>query len=615
MKDPLLDFYERELGFIRQEGREFARRYPKIAGRLRLSDAENIEDPHVSRLIEAFALLCARLRIKMEDEFPEICHSLLQSLYPQYLAPIPPISICQLKLTDLSLDVPTGRLHRRGERLETEPIEGVQCVFRLCYDTQVLPLAIQSAEYLEPPLPFEVEPSWKNMVQAAVRIRLTSQSEKLALNAIRFKNLRLYLGGSTALGNELYEAFFRNALGIGLYKPRSPRGTSISSQAIVPVGFDRDQGLLDEDPRTIKAYSLLWDFFACPEKFRFVDLELDEVWATAAGAEEYVDVVILLRKTNQTVRRELRNDTIRLSCSPIINLFEHRAEPFHLTENQTEYRIIPTSRNPQAMEVISIDRVSASSPGGQEQRIFTPFYLPSHHQLAQPESMYWHAVRRRRLSEESEGDRGTEVYLTLVDLFSQPQSFAEWTMHVTTTCCNRDLVAKLPFGVGRPKVSLRDGGKSISVELLTPPTPTVRPFSRDEFYWRLISHLSLNHLTLVDEKNGAEALREILFLYNPNHSEESKRAIQSIQSVTYSRGVARVTSKSGSGFCRGIDIELIVDEERLVGMGPFLFATILGRFFALFSTINSFTRLTVRTLAGGEPLFVGKALAGDRHLL
>lgn len=615
MKDPLLDFYERELAFIRAEGREFARRYPKLAGRLRLSDAENIEDPHVSRLIEAFALLCARLRIKMEDEFPEICHSMLQALYPQYLAPIPPVTICQLKLTDLSLDVPTGRQHRRGERLETEPVDGVQCAFRLCYDTQVLPLTIQSATYIEPPLPFDVEPSWKNSVQAAIQLRLASQSEKLPLNKMRFQHLRLYLGGSTALGNELYEVFFRDALGIGLYQPKSSQGTWLPNQAICPVGFERDQGLLDEDPRTIKAYNLLWEFFACPEKFRFVDLKLDDVWANAAGDGEYVDLVILLKKTNQVVKRELQSDTLRLSCSPIINLFEHRAEPFRLSENQTEYRIIPTARKPQGMEVISVDRVSASGPGGQEQRKFTPFYLPSHHQQAQSEAMYWHSTRRRRLSEEAEGDRGTEVYLTLVDLCSRPQSFAEWTLHVTTTCCNRDLVARLPFGGGRPKVALRDAGGAITVEFLLPPTQTVRPVKPDEYFWRLISHLGLNHLTLSNNQNGAEALREILSLYNPNNSEESKRAIQSIQSVSYNRGVGRMVSDVGTGFCRGIDIEVIVDEERLVGMGPYLFSTVLNNFFALFATINSFTRLTVRTLAGGDPLFVGKAITGDRHLL
>ncbi len=615
MKDPLLDFYERELGFIREEGREFARRYPKIAGRLRLSDAENIEDPHVSRLIEAFALLCARLRIKMEDEFPEICHSMLQALYPQYLAPIPPISIGCLKLTDLALDVPEGRHYRRGERLETEAVDGIQCPFRLCYDTQVLPLAIVSAEYLEHPLPFEIDPSWKNIAQAAIRLRISSQSEKLPLRLMHFEHLRFYMGGSTALGNELYEAFFRDAVGVALYRPKESRGISLPSHAIGPVGFAEGQGLLDEDPRTMKAYSLLWDFFASPDKFRFADIKLGDIWSKAVGTAEYVDLVILLKRTNPFIQRELRNDTLRLGCSPLINLFEHRAEPFRLTGNKTEYRIIPTSRKPQGMEVISVDRVTASSPGGQEQRKFKPFYLPSHHQQSSDTEMFWHSTRRRRLSEEAEGDRGTEVYLTLVDLYSQPQSLSEWTLHVTTTCCNRDLVGRLPFGGGRPKITLRDAGGAIAVELLTPPTQTLRPLNPDEYYWRLISHLGLNHLTLADNKNGAEALREILTLYNPNDNEETKRAIQSIESVSYKRAVGRMNADMGSGFCRGMDIEVVVDEERLVGMGAFLFATILDHFFALFATINSFTRLTVRTLAGGEPLLVGKARTGDRQLI
>ena len=161
---------------------------------------------------------------------------------------------------------------------------------------------------------------------------------------------------------------------------------------------------------------------------------------------------------------------------------------------------------------------------------------------------------------------------------------------------------------------LQNAGGAVSVELLTPPTNTLRPADADEYYWRLISHLGINHLTLLDNENGAEALREILRLYNPNNSEETKRAIQSIESVTYRRAVGRLQSEFGAGFCRGLDIEVRVDEERLVGMGPYMFATVLDRFFSLFSTINSFTRLSVRTLTGTE-LFMGRARAGDRFLL
>ncbi len=616
MKDPLLDYYERELGFIREEGREFARRYPKIAGRLRLSDAENIEDPHVSRLIEAFALLCARLRLKVQDEFPEVCHSLLQSLYPQYLAPIPPIAICQLKLTELAMDLPQGRMHRRGERLESEPVDGTQAAFRLCYDTQVLPISIDSVEYLEHPLPFEVESTWKNQVEATIRIRLSSKSEKLPLELIQFECLRFFLGGTTALGTELYEAVFGDLVGVTLYNPKRAFYRSLPTTAARHVGFDRDQTLLDSDPRNVSSYQLLWEFFAAPEKFRFVDIKLDDIWQNAVRGAEYVDLVLLLKKSNPVVKRELRPDSIRLGCSPIINLFEQRAEPFRLTGNKTEYRIQPSSRKPMGMEVVSIQSVTATSPGGSESKIFKPFFLPSHHsQSVNDEALYWHSSRRRRLAKDAEGDRGTEVFLTLVDLHAEPLSIPDWTLHVSTVCCNRDLVARLPYGGGRPKMTLREAGGAVAVELVTTPTPTRRPINSDEYYWRLISHLSLNHLSLSENETGATALREILMLYNPSDSEETKRAIQSIESVNYSRTIGRTASGHGTGFCRGIGISLLVDEERLVGMGPFLFATVLDYFFSLFATINSFTKLEVRTLGRTEPLYQGRPRTGTKCLL
>ena len=615
MNDPLLEFYERELGFIREEGREFARRYPKIAARLRLSDAETVEDPHVARLIESFALLCARLRLKMEDEFPEICQSMLQTLYPQYLAPVPPVSICQLSLTDLSSEVPFGRRHRRGERIETEAIEGQQCVFRLCYDTQVLPLAITSAEYLTHPLPFHIEPSWKNEVNAALRLRLVCASDKLKLNQLEFDKLRLFLGGSTVCGNELYQAIMRDALGIALYPDKQPHGTSLSREVVSAVGFDEQQGLIDDDARTLKSYRLLWEFFVAPEKFRFVDIELGNVWQQAVGDSE-VDLVVLLRRAQPTVQRDLRVDTIRLGCTPVVNLFSQHAEPIRLTESQTEYRVIPSARRPYGMELYSVDRVTASSPGGQEQTTYKPFHMPSHETSAAQPERYWHSSRRRRMSEDAEGDRGTEVYLTLVDLHSKGALDSEWTLHVMTTCCNRDLVARLPFGGDRPKVSLREAGGAVAARLITPPTPTRRPVGADEYYWRLISHLTLGHLSLAENGgHGAEALREILRLYNPTSEDEAQRAIQAIQTINYRRSVGRLSSDFGAGFCRGVDIDLTVDEERLVGMGAYLFASVLDHFFSLFATINSFTRLTVRTVGDNQPLYVGRPRAGTRFLI
>src|SRR5215813_13538645 len=104
MRDELLGYYERELGFIRQMGAEFADKYPKIAGRL-LLEPDKCEDPHVERMIEAFAFLSGRVHLKIDDEFPELTESLVNVLYPAYLAPIRSMSI-----TVFSLDQQQGNL-------------------------------------------------------------------------------------------------------------------------------------------------------------------------------------------------------------------------------------------------------------------------------------------------------------------------------------------------------------------------------------------------------------------------------------------------------------------------------------------------------------------------
>lgn len=614
MKEPLLDFYERELAFIQEEAREFARRYPNRAEGLRLSGTEHVEDPHVSRLIHSFALLCARLRIKMQDEFPEICQSLLQALYPQYLAPIPPVSVCQLQLADASLDVPTGRIVARGERLDTDPVDGVSCQFRTCYETQLLPIAVTSIDYVDRPFPFPVPTDWKGNVEAALRIKLKSQSEKLALGDMKFEGLRFYLTGSAALSNELFEAICRDTTGVLIRSNTNTECSRVARQCVQPVGFANDEGILDHDARTIKSFRLLWEFFACPFKFRFVNLKIGSQWKQAVGAGNEAEILILLNKARPVIQREVKNDAMRLGCSPVVNLFSQSAW-LRLTEYQSEYRIVANSSRPQAAEVVSVDSLHVSNPGGVQRRLCKPFYLPSHHAASTDEPIYYHCSRRRLLNAEIEGDRGTEVYLTLVNLKDEPESLKNWIAHIQMTCCNRDLASKIRVAENRHKIVLRSAGSAVSVDMLLSPTLTLRPLVPEAHYWRLLSHLALNHLSLTNSPDGADALREILNLYNPHGGDDLKRAIQAVEGVSYERVVRRLPTSMGTGFCRGIQIELVVDEERLAGLGRYLFALVLDNFFSQYATINSFTQLLVREKSAQVPYYQGPPRAGDRELI
>src|SRR5882672_1666537 len=149
MADELLTYYERELAFIRQMGAEFAAQYPKIAGRLQIQ-ADKSEDPHVERLIQAFAFLAARVRHKLDDEFPEITEALLNVLYPHYLAPLPSMSLVQFVLDPDRGPLTDGYLLERGAMLASPPVHGTRCRFRTSYPVTLWPIEVGPVRFDAP---------------------------------------------------------------------------------------------------------------------------------------------------------------------------------------------------------------------------------------------------------------------------------------------------------------------------------------------------------------------------------------------------------------------------------------------------------------------------------
>ncbi len=193
-------------------------------------------------------------------------------------------------------------------------------------------------------------------------------------------------------------------------------------------------------------------------------------------------------------------ESFQLGCTPVVNLYRKRAEPLRLSHAEPESRVIPDVRRPLSHEVYSIDRVTASSPSGGKVE-YLPFYNPRPLFGAKDRTTYWHSSRRAAAGD-GPFDPGTEVYLTLVDLDFQPSIPADSTLHVETTCLGRDLPSTLPFGGGQPRLQLGVPAPLGRIECLTPPTPTLRPSMRRGVLWPLISHLTLNHLSISGGEEG-----------------------------------------------------------------------------------------------------------------
>jgi len=607
MNDELLPYYDRELAFLRRLGAEFAEAHPKIAARLRLS-ADTAEDPHVERLIEACAYLNARTRYKLDDDFPELSDALLGVLYPHYLAPIPSLAIVQFVLERSQGELLNGYDIPRDTVLETDPVDGQPCRFRTCYPVRLWPLELADVKLVGRPFAAPATPFSPRAV-GVLHLQLQCLSRDLSFSALTPDRLRFYLKGQTQHVYALYELLFNNVLGIALAASPSDRQPRLlSPECIEPVGFAREEGVLPSGPRSFLGYRLLTEYFAFPQKFLFFDLAgLDAT--TLAGSGRTLDVFVYLNRTSPELEQNVTADSLQLGCTPLVNLYPQRAEPIPLTQTQPEYLVVPDARRPRACEIHSIQRVVATSPAA-EQREFAPFYSAQHAAGPAAPKAFWHAVRRP-----SGGvDPGTEVHLSLVDLDFDPAQPADWVLDVQTLCLDRDRPYQLPFGEGEPRLRLTVGAPLQRIACLTRPTRTLRPAQRRGAVWKLISHLSLNHLSLLDFEDGADALREILKLYDFADSAQTRTMIDGILSVRSRRVVGR-TGDPRAGFCRGLEVTVHFDETHFVGSGVYLFASVLERFFGLYCSVNSFSRFVATTTRREGELRRWAPRAGETTLL
>jgi type VI secretion system protein ImpG len=614
MTDELWRYYEQELEFFQQMAGEFSLKYPKIAARLELNETKDRRDPHVERLIEAFALLTARIRRKMDDEFPEVVESLLNMLYPHYLRPVPPMAVAQFRFEPQQSRPTEASVIPAGAVLNSKPIGGLECTFRTAYPVTIWPLKVAGASLVS--VAAAGAAGAPPAASSVLRIQLETLGS-LPAASLRIPFLRFFLNGDGTGHHLLYELLFTHAVSVQLRPLRvNPQAEPvvIGAESILPVGFETHEGILPYSDRSFLGYRLLQEYFHFPQKFFFFDLAgMDSLPLDGLGSSFEVLIFFRdseLREQLPSIVQAVNAETFQLGCTPIINLFERPAETIRISHALTEYRVIPDRRRQVSMEVYSVDRVTSTAVYSEEPQVYEPFYSFRHASGDRQQRCFWYAHRRPSFRKD---DEGTEVYLSLVDLDFKPTNPPAELLTARVTCTNRDFVSRLTWrkewgeleGEGLPLVQAR---------CLVPPTKTARPPLRGSLQWRLISHLSLNHLSIV-QGGGREALQEVLRLYAFREDEDIGMRIDGIIGLKSASTMSRVIFDSGVAFCRGLDVELEFDEEQYRGSGVFLLASVLERFFALYSAVNSYSRLTARTQQRRAVLKRWPVRVGDQRVL
>lgn len=610
MRDQRLrDYYNRELTYLRQLGAEFADTYPDVASRLRW-DRSQAEDPHVERLLQGVAFLAARVHLKVDDDFPEICQALLNVLYPQYLRPTPAMSVAQFQLAPEQGGLPEGWDVPRATKLVAPPTrEGTRARFRTCFDTKLWPVTVRSAGWHSV---HDLDVSAPSEAFAALRVDLDCLPD-IAFDDIRLDRIRFYLDGELGVTGALYELLFANCLGIAIHNPDRPsaRTVRLEPTCLQPVGLEADQTMLPVTRRAFHPYQLLQEYFAFPRKYMFVDLAGLEALRTGdlGGSARVVFFVsrFALQDRHARLREAVSRDTVRLGCTPIVNLFEAESRPIRLDQRRSEHQVVVQG----AAEVFSIEEVFAVSPGSPKRLPFAPFYSLRHDPDATQGGAFWYARRQTRAWG---SDPASDLYLSFADVNGAMVQPDFHTVTAGVLCTNGNLPHELPFGTMATDLSLEEeSGPFEGIFVRATPTPSVPAPLGGQQLWRLVSMLSLNHLSLVDQ--GTDAFRELMRLQSLSGAAQAERHIRGIVNVASSPFHAPVYGEYGLTFARGRSVDILFDEELFTGANVYVFASVIERFLGLYASLNSFCRLVVRTRQREGILKAWPPRAGSRPLL
>jgi type VI secretion system protein ImpG len=609
----LKEYYEEELRFLRRLGADFARQHQEIADALRL-EPNRCDDPHVERLLEGFAFLAARVHRRIDDDFTEISQGLLNVVYPHYLRPIPSMSVVELQLDPAQGAATAGFTVEAGRTLVAPPTRGVRCRFRTCYDTTLWPVEVVEARW-QSPHELDLGGHARDLA-ACLRVRLGCQGDLTFEGLPDFDRLGFFLNGDLALVSALYELLDNSCTGIlaravsGSAKTGTP--VMLPKAALQPMGFGEDHGMLPNPRRSFQGYQLLQEFFTFPYKFLFFELShLERMRATAPG--KVVDLIFLIgpfegADRDQPLGRFVSRETIRLGCTPVVNLFEGEAEPVRLSQRRPEYLIRARGSKEFPPEIFSVDEVHAVSPSAPRRIPFAPFYSYRNRSLDSEGGLFW--FERRHPSSWLPGG-ATDVSLAFVDQGGATiyPEFPSATAQLT--CFNGRLPSQLSIGAERGDLDLEGGGAPLRAILtLMHPTEPIQPPLDGSLHWRLISQLSLNYLSLVSDdpmkgpgdrvgegggrpRSGAP-LRELLRLYNFGDSSIGEKHVRGITKVGSEPWYARVRGEQGLSFARGRRVSVEFDEDQYSGGGIYLLASVLERFLALYANMNSFTALLAR---------------------
>jgi type VI secretion system protein ImpG len=612
MDPKFLEYYSRELTYMRETAGEFAAQHPKIASRLGMQGIE-VADPYVERLIESFCFLSARTQLKLDAEFPRFTQRLLEVVYPNYGAPTPSMAVARLRPSLKEGDFGNGFKVPRNSVLKAAIPAGEQtaCEFRSGQDVTLWPIEIVEAKLtaVPPDIPDMERHLLPHMqLRGALRLRLRTTGEVKFSQLRGLDRLPVFIGGDERIASHLFELVHAGTIASVVRRHGAARGEGhvVTKQAVEFEGLRADQGLLPLQWNTFHGHNLLHEYFACRSRFYFFAMtQLAPGLARVDGNE--AEIVILLDRLPMELATHVDAARFQLFCTPIVNLFPKRTDRIEINRALTDFHLLPDRSRPLDYEVFSVSRVFGQQAQNAAEISFNPLYQTLHSDAGNS-GRYFSVRRERRLQSNNTrkyGTRtpyvGTEVFLSLVDQAEAPYADDIRYLSVEAMVTNRDLPRLIPKN-GLSDLTMPDSVPLEGVGLIHPPSAPRAPFAHGETAWRLIRQLSLNYMPFsdLDHSDGGQALRNMLRLFVSAGEREQNAQIDSLVGSKTEPVVRRLPGHGLLVYGRGVRCSLTVDETGFSGVSPYLFGVVLEHYLARHVAINVFTETELHSMQRGQ---------------
>lgn len=561
-----LRYFDAEMRYLREAGKEFAEAFPDRAAQLNL-DKPGAQDPYVERLFEGFAFLMGRLREKLDDDLPELTEGLVSLLWPHYLRTIPSLSVVELvpELAHMKRSETVGK----GFEVLSQPIgpQRTRCCYTTTQDLTLQPLALESVRLAH-------EPDGRSLLRLRFTCgALTDWSE------IDLSRLPLYLNADAPLASALHQALTLNTQALYV-RLAGKQERQVLEGHFAAKGFADEDRLWPKGDSAFSGYQLLLEYFTFREKFMFVTLcGLEQLNLTAAIPWFELDVVLREAWPHEF---SVSSEHIRLHAVPVINLFPLEADPMTLAPLETDYLLRPMRLQDGHTEIYSVDQVTSANNAVRHDYVpFSSFRHKGGMLRDDAPERYFHT----RLKRSANGLHDTWLILG-GDGFDKDLLQGSDSLSLRLTGTNGQLPRKALQSTLLDTVASSTQAR-LRVRNLCAPTQPCYPPNRDRFHWRVLSHLGSNFLPMLD---NAEVLRGTLALYDWTASELNRRRLAAIAEVRH-----HLVQRFEKGFLlRGVDIEITLDANGFSGEGDIsLFGEMLNRFFALYADIHLYTQLTL----------------------